>query len=103
MTYYYKHKKGIFEFPEIINKEGYVLISEEEARDILDKEDKIFQIHKAKQDLKDSDYKIIQCLEIYLASLEDILPSLNLPYDIQSLHQERDNLRNLINTYEKEI
>jgi hypothetical protein len=41
------------------------------------------------KDLTDSDYKIIKCYEYSLAGLE-------MPYDIEKLHMEREKLREKI-------
>lgn len=43
-----------------------------------------------KKDLADSDYKVIKCMECFLVGKE-------LPYDINALHEERQNKRNEIN------
>ena len=45
--------------------------------------------------LNDSDYKVIKCMEAYLCGE-------SLPYDIVSLHIERDKQRRIINDYEEE-
>ncbi len=47
-------------------------------------------------ELSESDYKIIKCYEYSLVGKE-------LPYDIEALHTERQNVRNEINQLEKEI
>lgn len=49
----------------------------------------------ARNVLVNSDYKIIKCMEAYLCGE-------SLPYDIVSLHIERDKQRRIINDYEEE-
>lgn len=51
------------------------------------------QIHILKTQLNETDYKIVKCSEYQLAGLE-------LPYDIQLLHNERQSLRDRINELE---
>lgn len=48
-----------------------------------------------KEQLEQSDYKIIKCSECQLAGLD-------LPYDIEALHEERQALRDEINRLEEE-
>lgn len=54
----------------------------------------IKQIDNLKNKLSSTDYKIIKCYEYSLAGLD-------IPYDIISLHQEREELRNQIRELEK--
>lgn len=51
------------------------------------------QISDLKAELSSTDYKIVKCSEYQLAGLE-------LPYDISSLHAERQVLRDKINELE---
>lgn len=51
------------------------------------------EIASLKSELEQTDYKIIKCSEYQLANLE-------LPYDIQILHIERQALRDRINELE---
>lgn len=51
------------------------------------------EVSEAKQELENSDYKIIKCMEAFLCGEE-------LPYDIKQLHEQRNNHRNKINKYE---
>lgn len=46
--------------------------------------------------LADSDYKIIKCAECQALSLD-------MPYDVQALHAERQALRDRINAIDEEI
>ena len=52
-----------------------------------------YEIVELKKQLAETDYKIIKCYEYQLAGLE-------LPYDIQTLHTERQVLRDRINELE---
>ena len=78
----------------IVNEDGtqkYV-----DVEDIVVEEQTIsnaFKIDHLKQQLTDTDYKIIKCYEYQLAGLQ-------LPYDIQVLHAERQALRDQINALE---
>ena len=49
------------------------------------------EIEIIKQDLAQSDYKIIKCIECYLLGKE-------MPYDINALHAERQSKREAINS-----
>lgn len=51
------------------------------------------KIERLKQELSETDYKIIKCYEYQLIGLE-------LPYDIQKFHTERQEIRNKINELE---
>ncbi len=51
------------------------------------------QIISLKAQLSETDYKIIKCYEYNLAGLE-------LPYDIQELHKDRQDIRDKINQLE---
>lgn len=55
--------------------------------------EKAFEIRNAKEELANSDYKIIKCMEAYLCGEE-------LPYNITELHAERNTKRNKINELE---
>ena len=50
-------------------------------------------VEDMKQDLASSDYKVIKCMECFLLGKE-------LPYDINALHEERQNQRDKINKIE---
>lgn len=47
-------------------------------------------VEDMKQDLASSDYKVIKCMECFLLGKE-------MPYDINALHEERQNKRDKIN------
>ncbi len=51
------------------------------------------QIAALKQQLAQTDYRIIKCSEYRLAGLE-------LPYDVEALHAERQAMRDQINAWE---
>ena len=51
------------------------------------------EANELKSQLSNTDYKIIKCYEYNLAGLE-------LPYDIEELHSERQDLRDQINELE---
>lgn len=53
------------------------------------------EIDRLKERLAESDYKVIKCMEAYLSNDD-------LPYDITSLHDERNELRRQINELEHE-
>ena len=53
------------------------------------------RIAELKQELSETDYKIIKCSEYHLAGLD-------LPYDIAELHAQRQSLRDEINELEGE-
>lgn len=73
----------------ILDEEHYnQLVSEFEARKV--EQQKQLEIAQLQKQLDDTDYKIIKCQEYSLAGLE-------LPYDIEQLHNERQALRDKIN------
>ena len=73
----------------VLDEEHYNrLVSEFEARKV--EQQKQLEIPQLQKQLDDTDYKIIKCQEYSLAGLE-------LPYDIEQLHNERQALRDKIN------
>lgn len=52
------------------------------------------EIERLKSELQESDYKVIKCAEAMLVGAE-------MPYDVESLHKERQALRDKINELEK--
>ncbi|MFQ9516714.1 MAG: hypothetical protein ACLRZ9_12945 [Eubacterium sp.] len=68
----------------------------EKNQDILAKEERKDKIQQIKQELTDTDYKIIKSYEYFLAGKE-------VPYDIEELHKERQKLRDEIGILESEI
>ena len=80
---------------EMILADGWVEynLPEPTAEDI-EEYNVMAEIDQAKQELQDSDYKVIKCMEAYLCGEE-------LPYDIKELHCERNGHRDKINLHNK--
>ena len=56
----------------------------------------ILDIESLKSELQESDYKVIKCAEAMTIGAE-------MPYDVESLHNERQALRDKINELESEV
>ena len=56
----------------------------------------ILDIESLKSELQESDYKVIKCAEALTIGAE-------MPYDVESLHNERQALRDKINELEKAL
>ena len=56
----------------------------------------ILDIESLKSELQESDYKVIKCSEALTIGAE-------MPYDVESLHNERQALRDKINELESEV
>ena len=54
------------------------------------------EIELIKSELQESDYKVIKCAEAMAVGAE-------MPYDMESLHKERQALRDKINELESEV
>ena len=54
------------------------------------------EIECLKSELQESDYKVIKCAEALTIGAE-------MPYDVASLHKERQALRDKINELEREV
>ena len=54
------------------------------------------EIERLKSELQESDYKVIKCAEAMTVGAE-------MPYDVASLHKERQALRDNINEFESEV
>ena len=54
------------------------------------------EIERLKSELQESDYKVIKCAEALTIGAE-------MPYDVASLHNERQALRDKINELESEV
>ena len=54
------------------------------------------EIELLKSELQESDYKVIKCAEAMAVGAE-------MPYDMESLHKERQALRDKINELESEV
>lgn len=79
LAYKLENEKWVFnesKYQEILNAEA--------------EEEKQAKIKELQSELNESDYKIIKCNEYELAGLE-------LPYDIEELHKQRQALRDEIN------
>ena len=60
------------------------------------KSELILDIESLKSELQESDYKVIKCAEAMTIGVE-------MPYDVESLHKERQALRDKINELESEV
>lgn len=56
----------------------------------------ILDIESLKSELQESDYKVIKCAEAMTIGAE-------MPYDVTSLHKERQALRDKINELEEQL
>ena len=54
------------------------------------------EIERLKSELQESDYKVIKCAEAMAVGAE-------MPYNVESLHNERQALRDKINELESEV
>lgn len=54
------------------------------------------EIERQKSELQESDYKVIKCAEAMAVGAE-------MPYDVASLHKERQALRDKINKLEQQL
>ena len=54
------------------------------------------EIERLKSELQESDYKVIKCAEAMAVGAE-------MPYDVASLHNERQALRDKINELEEQL
>ena len=54
------------------------------------------EIERLKSKLQESDYKVVKCAEAMAVGTE-------MPYDVASLHKERQALRDKINELESEV
>ena len=86
----------------INGKRAVVMMNAEEAQ-IVDNEQVVddnglllSEIERLKSELQASDYKVIKCAEVLTIGAE-------MPYDVASLHKERQALRDKINELESEV
>ena len=56
----------------------------------------ILDIESLKSELQESDYKVIKCAEAMAVGAE-------MPYDVESIHNERQALRDKINKLEEQL
>ena len=79
---------------EILLENGWSeYIAPESSQEEAAMQDRLNEIENLKQELVDSDYKVIKCMEANFCGEE-------LPYDIIALHEERNELRRRINELE---
>ena len=64
------------------------------AEELMDR--RYMEIERLKSELQESDYKVIKCAEAMAIGAE-------MPYDVASLHNERQELREKINELESEV
>ena len=64
------------------------------AEELMDR--RYMEIERLKSELQESDYKVIKCAEAMAVGAE-------MPYDVASLHKERQALRDKINKLESEV
>ena len=64
------------------------------AEELMDR--RYMEIERLKSELQESDYKVIKCAEALTIGSE-------MPYDVESLHKERQALRDKINELESEV
>ena len=64
------------------------------AEELMDR--RYMEIECLKSELQDSDYKVIKCAEALTIGAE-------MPYDVASLHKDRQALRDKINELESEV
>ena len=64
------------------------------AEELMDR--RYMEIERMKSELQESDYKVIKCAEAMAVGAE-------MPYDVASLHKERQALRDKINELEKSM
>lgn len=86
----------------INGKRAVVMMNAEESQ-IVDNEQVVddnglllSEIERLKSKLQESDYKVIKCAEAMAVGAE-------MPYDMESLHKERQALRDKINELESEV
>lgn len=86
----------------INGKRAVVTMQAEEAQTVVnepvvDDNGLVFSgIERLKSELQESDYKVIKCAEAVTIGAE-------MPYDVASLHKERQALRDKINELEKQL
>lgn len=64
------------------------------AEELMDR--RFMEIERLKSELQESDYKVIKCAEAMAVGA-------GMPYDVASLHKERQELRDKINELESEV
>ena len=64
------------------------------AEELMDR--RYMEIERIKSELQESDYKVIKCAEAMAVGAD-------MPYDVASLHNERQALRDKINELEEQL
>lgn len=93
----YKYENNEFVFDE----EKYTNFVEKITKE-KEKNNTLTEIKQLKNELESNDYKIIKLSEITAKFISDNY-NVELPYNIEELYQERQNIRNRINELEKSI
>ena len=84
-----EYKNVLFNTQESDAEEYKISIDEQQANIQM-------EIERLKSELQESDYKVIKCAEAMAVGAE-------MPYDVASLHNERQALRDKINELESEV
>ena len=84
-----EYKKVLFNTKDLEFGDYQISIDEQQANIQM-------EIERLKSELQESDYKVIKCAEAMAIGAE-------LPYDVVSLHKERQALRDKINELESEV
>lgn len=84
-----EYKKVLFNTQESDAEEYKISIDEQQANIQM-------EIERIKSELQESDYKVIKCAEALTIGAE-------MPYDVESLHKERQALRDKINKLEQQL
>ena len=84
-----EYKKVLFNTQESDAEEYKISIDEQQANIQM-------EIERHKSELQESDYKVIKCAEAMAVGAE-------MPYDVASLHRERQALRDKINELEEQL
>ena len=84
-----EYKKVLFNTQELDAEEYKISIDEQQANIQM-------EIERLKSELQESDYKVIKCAEAMAVGAD-------MPYDVASLHKERQALRDKINELESEV
>lgn len=86
-----------------INGKRAVVTMQAEESQIVDNEQVVdnnglllSEIERLKSELQSSDYKVIKCAEALTIGAE-------MPYDVESIHKERQALRDKINKLEQQL
>ena len=84
-----EYKKVLFDVQDLEFGDYQISIDEQQANIQM-------EIERLKSELQESDYKVIKCAEALTIGAE-------MPYDVASLHKERQALRDKINELESEV